>query len=106
LGGDQNEAKVKLYTRPTVNSKRQWIEANPKRWLLIDRYPFVDSSCPPARARRNYWRLCAKHQEIMVKSGLSILSVYDPSIVAVQELSLRRHRFLHLPDYEVRGVHD
>jgi hypothetical protein len=49
-----------------------------RRWQLIARYPFVDKSCPPARARRNFWRLCAKHPEIAIRLGLSATSVYAP----------------------------
>jgi hypothetical protein len=49
-----------------------------RRWLLIAHHPFVDRSCPPARARRNYWRLFAKHSELANRLGLSITSVYTP----------------------------
>jgi len=35
-----------------------------RRWQLIARYPFVDKSCPPARARRNFWRLCGDRRPI------------------------------------------
>ena len=47
-----------------------------KRWILIAQHPFVDRSCPPARARRNYQRLFAKHSEVANRLGLSITSVY------------------------------
>ena len=47
-----------------------------KRWLLIAQHPFVDYSCPPARARRNFWRLLQKHPAVGAKLGLSIASVY------------------------------
>jgi hypothetical protein len=49
-----------------------------RRWLLIAHHPFVDRSCPPARARRNYQRLFAKHSELAKRLGLSITSVYTP----------------------------
>jgi hypothetical protein len=49
-----------------------------RRWLLIAHHPFVDRSCSPARARRNYWRLFAKHSELANRLGLSITSVYTP----------------------------
>jgi hypothetical protein len=49
-----------------------------KRWLLIAQHPFVDRSCPPARARRNYQRLFAKHSELAKRLGLSITGVYTP----------------------------
>ena len=49
-----------------------------KRWLLIAQHPFVDRSCTPARARRNYWRLFAKYGGLANRMGLSITSVYTP----------------------------
>jgi hypothetical protein len=49
-----------------------------RRWLLIAHHPFVDRSCPPSRARRNYQRLFAKHSELAKRLGLSITSVYTP----------------------------
>jgi hypothetical protein len=47
-----------------------------KRWLLISRFPFVDLTCPPARARRNFWRLLKKHPAVGAKLGLTLASVY------------------------------
>jgi hypothetical protein len=32
-----------------------------KHWSLVAKFPFVDRNCSTARARRNYWRLFAKH---------------------------------------------
>jgi hypothetical protein len=49
-----------------------------RRWLLIAHHPFVDPTCPPSRARRNYQRLFAKHSELANRLGLSITSVYTP----------------------------
>ena len=49
-----------------------------RRWLLIARHPFVDRSCLPSRARRNYQRLFAKHSELANRLGLSITSVHTP----------------------------
>jgi hypothetical protein len=49
-----------------------------RRWLLIAHHPFMDRSCPAARARRNYQRLFAKHSELGKRLGLSITSVYTP----------------------------
>ena len=48
-----------------------------RRWLLIAQYPFVDKTCAPARARRNYWRLCQKYPGIMTVLKLNELSVYE-----------------------------
>jgi len=47
-----------------------------RRWLLIAQHPFVDRSCAPSRARRNYWRLFARHPQIAAKLGMTIGSVY------------------------------
>ena len=33
-------------------------------------------SCPPSRARKNFWRLCARYPEIAAKLGLNEGSVY------------------------------
>jgi hypothetical protein len=49
-----------------------------RRWLLIAHHPFVDRSCAPSRARRNYQKLFAKHSELAKRLGLSITSVYTP----------------------------
>jgi len=49
-----------------------------RRWLLVSKFLFVDPTCPPARARRNYQRLFAKHSELAKRLGLSIISVYTP----------------------------
>jgi hypothetical protein len=46
------------------------------RWLMIAKYPLVNPKCPPARARKNFWRLCARYPEIMQKLGLDEVSVY------------------------------
>ncbi len=32
--------------------------------------------CPPSQARKNYWRLCARYPEIMLKLGWDEGSVY------------------------------
>jgi hypothetical protein len=47
------------------------------RWCRIAKYPSVDRSCPPARARKNYSRLCAKYPEIMTRIGLHQFSAYE-----------------------------
>jgi hypothetical protein len=47
-----------------------------RRWALISKFPFVDKNCPPARARRNFWRLLKKHPAVGAKLGLTIGSVY------------------------------
>jgi hypothetical protein len=47
-----------------------------RRWALISKFPIIDPSCSPARARRNYWRLLKKHPAVGKKLGLTIASVY------------------------------
>jgi hypothetical protein len=47
-----------------------------KHWSLIAKFPFVDKSCPPARARRNFWRLLQTHPAVGKKLGMTIGSVY------------------------------
>jgi hypothetical protein len=47
-----------------------------KRWALISKYPSVDPTCPPSRARRNFHRLCARYPEIAAKIGMTAVSVY------------------------------
>ena len=47
-----------------------------RRWCLLAKYPGVEPGCPPARARRNFHRLCARHPQIAQKLGLSAASVY------------------------------
>jgi hypothetical protein len=47
-----------------------------RRWLLIAQYPFVDKACSPARARKNYQRLCARYPLIMKRLGLHEFSAF------------------------------
>jgi len=65
-----------MHARPEI--RQILIAKKLRRWLLIAQHPFVDRSCPPARARRDYWRLFAKHSELANRLGLSIASVYTP----------------------------
>jgi hypothetical protein len=65
-----------MHARPQI--REILIAQKLRRWCLIAKYKFVDPGCPPARARRNFWRLAAKHPEVMVKLGLNPLSVYEP----------------------------
>ena len=64
-----------MHARPEI--REVLIGMKLRRWCLISTHPFVDKSCPPARARRNYWRLLAKYPEIAAKLGLSEISVYE-----------------------------
>jgi hypothetical protein len=63
-----------MHARPEI---RQILLAKAmKRWLMIAKRPFVDRTCPPSRARKNYWRLLKKYPTIGAKLGLTITSVY------------------------------
>jgi hypothetical protein len=63
-----------MHARPEI--RQMLIAQKLKRWSLIARIPTIDPSCPPARARRNYWRLFAKHRDLANRLGLSLTSVY------------------------------
>jgi hypothetical protein len=61
--------------RPHIREKL--IERKLLRWNRIAQWYPLDPRCPPARARKNYWRLCARYPEIMRRLGLTELSVYQ-----------------------------
>jgi len=65
-----------MHARPQI--REHLLAAKMKRWAMIARCPLIDPSCPPARARRNFWRLCASHPDIMAKLQMNMLSVFDP----------------------------
>ena len=46
------------------------------RWSQISRNRFIEPSFPRARARKNYWRLFYRYQEIAEKIGLHEWSVF------------------------------
>jgi len=46
-----------------------------KRWKTIALNPSAFGGYSVTQARKNYWRLCARHPEIMKRFGLSELSV-------------------------------
>jgi hypothetical protein len=47
-----------------------------KHWWVVAKCRLVDPTCPPARARKNYWRLFHRYREIASKIGLHEWSVY------------------------------
>lgn len=63
-----------MHARPQV--REILIAQKLRKWRLIALHNFVDPTCPPSRARRNYQRLFAKHSELAKRLGLSITSVY------------------------------
>jgi hypothetical protein len=46
------------------------------RWAKIARYDYIEPSYPRPRARKNYWRLFHRYQEIAARIGLHEWSVY------------------------------
>jgi hypothetical protein len=63
-----------MNARPEI--KEKLIAQKMNHWALVAQYPWVDRTCPPPRARKNFWRLCQRHPEIMKRLGLNLLSVY------------------------------
>lgn len=46
-------------------------------WKTVALNPnYYKDICPPSRARKNYWRLCSKYPEMMLRLGLHEGSVY------------------------------
>jgi hypothetical protein len=70
----QTEENYLMNARPQV--REILIAKKMKRWILIAQHPFVDRSCPPSRARKNYARLCTKYPEIMRRIGLHEFSAF------------------------------
>jgi len=49
-----------------------------KHWLMVARHPSAYLGCTAPRARKNFWRLIAKHPEIAAGLHLNAASVYQP----------------------------
>jgi hypothetical protein len=64
-----------MNARPEIREKL--IERRMQRWLLVAKHPFVAPACPPARARRNFWRLCKTHGDTAKRLGYTATSVYE-----------------------------
>ncbi len=65
-----------MHARPEI--KEILVAKKLRRWILVAKYSFVDPTCSPARARRNYWRLLRAHPEVGARLKLTVLSVYEP----------------------------
>lgn len=65
-----------------MNARKQirqlLIEKKMRHWQAVARCPLLDLKCPPARARKNFWRLRSRYPEIAARLGLTELSVFDP----------------------------
>ena len=68
------ENSNRMNARPQV--REILISKKMKRWWLVGKCPLVDPTCPPARARKNYARLCARYPQIMQKLGLNEFSAF------------------------------
>jgi len=64
-----------MHARPLI--KEKLIEQKLLRWCRIAKWYPLDRRCLPVRARKNYWRLCARYPEVMLRVGLSVTSVYQ-----------------------------
>lgn len=65
-----------MRARPEV--KRILISHKLRKWASIGRCPSAYGSCSPTRARRNYARLFARHEELARRLGLTPVSAYPP----------------------------
>jgi hypothetical protein len=65
-----------MHARPEV--REVLIAKKLKRWAMIGQHPFVDPTCSPARARRNFASLLARYPATARRLGLTLLSAYPP----------------------------
>jgi hypothetical protein len=65
-----------MHARPEI--QEILIAKKMKRWIMIARHPAVYPHYSASKARRNFWRLIAKHPELATRLGLSVASVYLP----------------------------
>jgi hypothetical protein len=63
-----------MRARPEV--KEILISHKLRRWASIGRCPSAYPNCSAARARRNYSRLFARHEEVARRLGLTTISAY------------------------------
>ena len=64
-----------MHARPQI--REILIERKLKRWCMVAQCPLLDPRCPPARARRNFWRLCKAHPDTAKRLGYTATSVYE-----------------------------
>jgi hypothetical protein len=64
-----------MHARPQIREKL--IELKMKKWCQVARWYPLDRRCPPARARRNFWRLIKAHPQIAERLGYTATSVYE-----------------------------
>jgi hypothetical protein len=61
--------------RPEI--RQRLIEIKMARWRSVANYPYLAPRCPPARARRNFWRLIKAYPETAQRLGYTATSVYE-----------------------------
>lgn len=65
---------LSMHARPEI--REILISKKLKRWALIAQFPGIHPTCHPSRARKNFWRLCARYPEIAKRLGLTAASLY------------------------------
>jgi hypothetical protein len=65
-----------MRARPEV--KRILISQKLRKWSMIAQHPFVDPTCTPSRARRNFLRLLARYPDAARRLNLTVASAYPP----------------------------
>jgi hypothetical protein len=63
-----------MRARPEV--KEILISHKLRRWLMIAQHPFVDLTCQPSQARRNFLRLLARYPDTARRLNLTVASAY------------------------------
>jgi hypothetical protein len=63
-----------MHARPEV--QEILIAKKLKRWAMIGQHPFVDPTCSPSRARRNFLRLLARYPDTAQRLNLTVASAY------------------------------
>jgi hypothetical protein len=63
-----------MHARPEV--KRILVSQKLLKWASIGKNPRAYPNCSPSRARRNYARLFARHEELARHLGLTPISAY------------------------------
>jgi hypothetical protein len=62
--------------RATPEVKEILIRQKLRKWSMIAQHPFVDPTCPPSRARRNFLRLLARYPDAAHRLNLTVASAY------------------------------
>jgi hypothetical protein len=64
-----------MHARPEI--RQRLIEIKMAKWCRQARYTYLGPGCPPARARKNFWRLIKAHPETAQRLGYTATSVYE-----------------------------